>query len=488
MRRAAVILAIALVAWSCTTTNEVSPSPTARPSAERSAGPPASATATTPPSPFVAPARAAAPGFGDDAVVGLPDAGPYAPNSDSVAFVRGHEIVVKSPFGSRSLYDAGNSIPFLLVRPDGWNNGRLAFVEYRDGGKARVLTLGAQDTSPTVLDIVDFAPAGGGPWPEEPRPMTDGVEVLWQRHLAGPPETFSLMRSRDGGPGVELYRSAQPFLFTTNVQHDIVLATTPRSPDVRAQLVLLEKTGRIRIIADRPSAEAGVPLAVADQIGWSQGLLERSAALAGSDRGPTTVVDLWQLFTGEHTRVDLGCTLNAATERHLVARCADRFIVRDLEQGLVGELPLLKPIAVVSKTAILRQAEQFLLTPVSPLVDRYPEPPPTVLWSVNTPPGQDRATISVYFAGRGPFRAGNVRLLDPAGSPLGAPGIVIGHVDPDSCTPRIDGSLGAMVTISAAQLADVMARAASYRWQVQVEGTWRPLMAIDSGCRTTLTQ
>ena len=186
--------------------------------------------------------------------------------------------------------------------------------------------------------------------------MTDGFEILWLRHVAGPPDAYSLMRSRGGEPGIELYRSAEPFLFTRNDQDDIVLATTPRSADVRAQLVLLEKTGRMRIIAERPSAEAGVPLAVADRIGWSRGLLEHPTAVAGTDLRPTTVVELWHLFTGEHTTVDLGCTLNGATERHLVARCADRFIVRDLEQGLVGELPLLKPIAVVSKTAILRQA------------------------------------------------------------------------------------------------------------------------------------
>ena len=420
-------------------------------------------------------------------MIGLPELGPYAPNSDSVAFVRGHEIVVMSPTGSRSLYGAGGN-SFLLLRPDGWNNGRLAFVEFRDSGKARVLTLGAQDMTPTVLDEVDWVPAGGGPWPDEPRPMTDGVEILWLRHLAAPPDAYSLMRSRSGGPAIELYRSPVPFLFTWNEQRDIVIATTPRSPDVRAQLILLERTGRIRTIAERPSAEAGVPLAVADQIGWSQGLIERSAAVAGTDRGPTTVVDLWQLFTGDHTRVDLGCTLNGATERHLVARCADRFIVRDLVQGLVGELPLLKSIAVVSKTAILRQAEQFLLTPVSPLLDRYRDVPPTVLWSVNRPPGQDRATISVYYAGRGPFRAGNVRLLDPAGNPIGDPGIVIGYVDPDSCAPRIDGALGAMTSVSAAQFADLVTRPTSYRWQVQVEGAWYPLRAVDSGCRTTLAE
>ncbi len=316
-------------------------------------------------------------------------------------------------------------------------------------------------------------PAGGGPWPDEPRPMTDGFEILWLRHVAGPPDAYSLMRSRGGEPGIELHRSAEPFLFARNDQGDILLATTPRSADVRAQLVLLERTGRVRVIADRPSAAAGVPLAVADQIGES---------------APTTVVDLWHLFTGEHTRVDLGCQLIGSTERHLVARCADRFIVRDLAQGLVGELPQLQPIAVVSKTAILRQAEQFLLTPVSPLLDRYPAVPPTVLWSVNRPPGRDHVIISVYFAGRSPFRAGNVRLVDPAGNAFGSPGIVIGHVDPESCTPRIDGSLGAILTVSAAQLADLQARPSAYHWELQVDGTWRPLTAIDSGCRTALDE
>src|SRR5258706_11059491 len=134
--------------------------------------------------------------------------------------------------------------------------------------------------------------------------MTDGFEIRWLRHVAGPPDAYSLMRSRGGEPGIELYRSAEPFLFARNDQRDIVLATTPRSADVRAQLVLLERTGRVRVIADRPSAAAGVPLAVADQIGWSQGLLERPVAAAGARAAATPARGLRQLFTLEHPRVD----------------------------------------------------------------------------------------------------------------------------------------------------------------------------------------
>ena len=61
-----------------------------------------------------------------------------------------------------------------------------------------------------------------------------------------------------------------------------------------------------------------------------------------------------------------------------------------------------------------------------------------------------------------------------------------GIFGPESCTASIDGSLANVFSLTPGQLADLTTRPSAYRFELEVGGSWHPLLAIDSGCRTTL--
>lgn len=491
MRR---FLTAALLAASCTAPTATS-SP-AVPSASASIAPsitPSTAPAT--PSP-TAPARSAVSGLGPDIAIALED-GPVAPSFDGIAFARaGRELVVRDARGERVVYRARASAAGLMIRPDGYANGRVAFIEVANtmDDPTRVLTMNAaSDAAPTVLDsIPHLFFAGGGPWPEEPRPMTNGYQVLWLRRVEANPNAYVLMRSLDGDAGTEVFRSSDPFLFTTSWLGDVVIATQPLDATATARLIVVDKTGAPRQLAERPAGGTGVPVAVADRYGWSEGLIERHVTTVENTPPPTTAVELWHVFTAERTRVDLGCALAGATTRHLVARCGDHIVLSDVATGTTATLPRLTPadaqLLVVSRSALLRGLEprMALLTVVTAELDVYPSPAPTVLWSANRAPSDGRWALYLYYAAPPPLGM-SARLVDASGA-LVASGAVLGSgvFGPQSCAARISGQLQQVFVLSDAQIADLTAHPSAYRFEIQFAGSWRALTALDSRCRTTL--
>jgi hypothetical protein len=61
-----------------------------------------------------------------------------------------------------------------------------------------------------------------------------------------------------------------------------------------------------------------------------------------------------------------------------------------------------------------------------------------------------------------------------------------GIFGPESCVARVDGSLYNVFGLRADVADDLVAHPDRYRFEVEFGGAWKPLRAIDSGCRTTL--
>lgn len=455
-----------------------------------------SAAATTPAAverPSAVP-RGPVSGLGDDVtLVARSDSGPYATDGEAVAFTRGRELLVATSTGVTAAYESAAGMSGPLIRPDGFRGGRLAFVDVGSGFTADSLVVTVQvgrgDAKPVVLDHVQLVLAGGGPWVDEPRPITNGFQVLWLRREPGPPPSYVLLRSLGGEPGTVLHRSPDPFLFTTNEQGDVLVATTPAQPTATARFTVIEKTGRTRVVAERSAVHAGVPLGVGDRFGWSDGLIERSTVDRMAGGGPPTAVDLWNVLSGAHERVDVPCALAGATSRHLVGFCPDRIVVRDVLTGATGELPQgPRRYLVVAKAGLLRgDVERWTLAPTTSTIDHFPEVAPTVVWSTNRAPGADAVSLYLYYGTPAPLLGAGTRLVDRAGTVIAlGPVLGSGIFGPESCVARVDGSLYNHFRLAPAIVEDLAAHPDRYRFEVELGGAWHALNALDSGCRTAL--
>jgi hypothetical protein len=432
-------------------------------------------------------------GLGPDTVIAAgTDSGPYGTDGYAVAFTHGGQLLIGTPQGTTIAYESAPARSGLLIRAEGFRKSRLAFVDIGTGQTDDSLVVTVElrpGAKPVVLDHVQIVLAGGGPWDDEPRPITDGYQVLWLRYERTPAPSYVLLRSLGGEPGTEIYRSPDPFLFTANDLGDVIIATRSLVPTGMARLQVLGNNGRLRTIAERPTARAGAPLAVADRFGWTDGLIERRTAIAAAAGAPTTAVDLWNVLSGEHQRLELPCAIAGATTRHLVAGCADRYVVRDILTGGSGELPREAPMyLVVAKDGLVRgTTARWTVAPVTSTIERFPDPPPTAAWSSNRAPGADAVSVYIYYGSRAPFLGAATRLVDRSGAVI-ANGPVLGSgiFGPESCAGRIDGSLYNVFRLPPAIVDDLSAHPDQYAFEVEFGGAWHRLKAIDSGCRTAL--